>query len=68
MIGEILVGILFLLIGSLSLIYNRRAAHEYAETWGKRLTHGYAIGRFISLFGGVLFLLLAALLLFVKRH
>jgi hypothetical protein len=68
MIGETLVGILFLLIGTLSLIYNKRAAQEYAETWGKRLTHGYAIGRFISLFGGVLFLLVAVLLLFVKRH
>ena len=63
MIGETLVGILFLLIGNLSLIYNRRAAHEYAETWSKQLMHGYAIARFISLFGGVLLLLL-----FVKRH
>jgi hypothetical protein len=68
MIGETLVGLLFLLIGTLSLVYNRRAAHEYAETWGKRLTHGYAIGRFISLFGGALFLIGAVLLLFVKRH
>jgi len=67
-IGETVIGLLFLLIGVLSLIYNKRAAHGYAETWGKRLKHGYAFGRFISLFGGVLLLLLSALLLFVKRH
>jgi ABC-type nickel/cobalt efflux system permease component RcnA len=68
MIGETLIGILFLLMGTLSLIYNKRAAHEYAETWGKRLTHGYAIGRFISLFGGLFLLLVGMLCLFVKRH
>jgi hypothetical protein len=67
MIAETLVGILFLLMGILSLIYNKRAAQEYAETWGKRLTHGYAVGRFISFFGGLLFLLVAVLL-FVKAH
>jgi hypothetical protein len=68
MIGETLIGILFLLMGTLSLIYNKRAAHEYAETWGKRLTHSYAIGRFISLFGGPFLLLVGMLCLFVKRH
>jgi ABC-type nickel/cobalt efflux system permease component RcnA len=68
MIGETLIGILFLLMGTLSLIYNKRAAQEYAETWGKRLTHGYAIGRFVSVFGGLFLLLVGMLFLFVKRH
>jgi hypothetical protein len=68
MIGETLGGILFLFIGILSLLYSRRAARNYAETWGKRLIHGYAVGRFISIACGILFLLFGAFLLFDKRH
>jgi putative Ca2+/H+ antiporter (TMEM165/GDT1 family) len=65
---EIIAGVIFLVIGILSVIYNRRSARNYAETWGRRLKHGYAIGRLVSIFGGILFLLFAVLLLFVKRN
>jgi len=68
MIGETFVGVLFLVIGVLSLVYNKSAAQAYAETWGKPLTHGYAVGRFISVFGGIFLLALSALLLFVRRR
>ena len=61
--GQILVGIILLLIGLLSLIYNKRSAQEYAETWGRRLKHGYLVGRFISIIGGALLLFGGTLLL-----
>jgi uncharacterized membrane protein len=64
--GKIIIGIIFVLMGLLSLIYNKRSAREYAETWGRRLKHGYALGRFISIFGGIL-LVLAGLLMLVAR-
>ena len=67
-IGEIVGGIFFLSIGVLSIICNKPAAREYAETWGKGLKHGYALGRFITLGGGIVCLLLAALMFFVPRH
>jgi ABC-type nickel/cobalt efflux system permease component RcnA len=65
--AEIIVGIIFLLMGTLSLIYNKRSAQAYAETWGRRLKHGYAIGRFISIFGAILLLLAGVLMLFARR-
>ena len=63
---QITGGIIFLL-GILSLIYNKRSAQDYSETWGRRLKHGYAVGRFLSIFGGLLFMLLGILMLFVRR-
>ena len=64
---QIVGGIIFLL-GILSLIFNKRSAQDYSETWGRRLKHGYAVGRFLSIFGGLLFMLLGILLLFVSRR
>jgi ABC-type nickel/cobalt efflux system permease component RcnA len=58
-----IVGIIFLLLGLLSLIYNQRSAREYAETWGRRLKHGYAVGRLISIVGGILLLLVGLAML-----
>ena len=58
------LGIILLLLGFLSLIYNKRSGREYAETWGRRLKNGYAVGRFISIFGGTLLLLAGLLMLF----
>jgi uncharacterized membrane protein len=58
------VGIIFILVGFLSLIFYKRSAQEYATTWGRRLKHGYAVGRFISIFGGILLLLGGLLMLF----
>jgi hypothetical protein len=65
--GQIIVGIIFLLMGSLSLIYSKRSSRDYAESWGRRLKHGYAVGRFISVFGGILLLLAGLLMLFIRR-
>ena len=61
--SQIVGGFILLLIGLLSLIFNKRSAHDYSETWGRRLKHGYAVGRFISIAGGGLFLCLGTLLL-----
>ncbi len=58
-----IVGVIFVLMGLLSLIYNKRSAREYAETWGRRLSHGYKVGRFVSIFGGALLLLVGLLML-----
>lgn len=59
-----IVGIIFLLLGLLSLIYNQRSAREYAETWGRRLKHGYVVGRFILIVGGTLSMLVGLAMLF----
>lgn len=61
--SQLIVGIILLLIGLLSLIYNKRSAQEYAETWGRRLKHGYAVGRFISILAGAVLLIVGTLLL-----
>ena len=58
------VGIVFLLLGLVSVIYNQRSAREYAETWGRRLKHGYVVGRIVLIVGGTLLLLLGLALLF----
>jgi hypothetical protein len=62
--SQIMVGIIFVLMGVLSLIYNKRSGRGYAETWGRRLKHGYAVGRFISILGGALLLSAGLLMLF----
>jgi uncharacterized membrane protein HdeD (DUF308 family) len=61
--SQLIVGIILLLIGLLSLIYNKRSAQEYAETWGRRLKHGYTVGRFISILAGAVSLIVGILLL-----
>lgn len=61
--SQIIFGIILLLIGFVSLIDNKRSAQDYADSWGRRLKHGYAVGRFISIFGGTLFLFVGTLLL-----
>jgi uncharacterized membrane protein len=60
---QTIVGIILLLIGFLSLIYNKQSAQEYAGTWGRSLKRGYTVGRFISIFGGALLMIAGALLL-----
>jgi uncharacterized membrane protein HdeD (DUF308 family) len=67
-IGGILVGTFILLMGILSIGYNKPAAEQYAQTWGRTLKNGYAVGRFISIGGGVLLLLLGLLFIFVPRN
>jgi hypothetical protein len=62
-----IAGAIIFLLGILCLIYNKRSAEEYSDTWGRRLKHGYVVGRFISIFGGILCLLLGMLMVFVKR-
>ena len=62
-----IVGSLALLIGLLSIAYNRRAAEEYARTWGRALKNGYAIGQTISIVGGMLLLLVGLFCIFVRR-
>lgn len=59
-------GIIFLL-GIVCLVYNKRSAQDYAKTWGRRLKHGYVVGRLVSISGGLLFMLLGVLMLFAKR-
>jgi hypothetical protein len=67
-VGEIILGGLLLVIGVLSLAYNKRAAEQYAQTWGRTLKNGYAVGRFVSISGGIFFLLLGLLFILVPRN
>jgi hypothetical protein len=62
--SQVIVGVIFVLMGFLSLIYNKRSAREYAETWGRPLKHGYKVGRFVSIIGGTFLVLVGLLLLF----
>ena len=63
----IILGSILLLIGVLSIVYNKRSAEEYAQNWGRALKNGYAVGRFISIFGGILLVLVGLLFIFVRR-
>jgi len=65
--GQTILAIIFLLIGILSLTYNKACAREWAQTWGRGIKHGYELGRFISIFGGIMFVLFGLLMMSAKR-
>ena len=65
---ERIVGFIFILIGVLSLVFNKQSAKMYVEFqkgWGLE-KNAYSMGRFISIFGGVFMVLIGLLMLFVK--
>ena len=67
-VGGIVLGSFLLLMGLLSIGYNKRSAEEYAQTWGRALKNGYNVGRFISIGGGIFLLVLGLLFMFVRRN
>jgi uncharacterized membrane protein len=67
-VGEMILGGALCVIGVLSLAYNKRAAEQYAQNWGRTLKNGYAVGRFVSISGGIFFLLLGFLFIFVPHN
>jgi hypothetical protein len=67
-VGGIILGSVLLLMALLSIVYNKRAAEQYAQTWGRALKNGYNVGRFISIGGGVFLLLLGLLFIFVRHN
>ena len=67
-VGGIILGSILLLIGLLSIAYNKRSAEQYAQNWGRALKNGYNVGRFISIGAGILFLLTGLLFIFVRRN
>src|SRR5437763_1191262 len=48
-VGGIVLGSVLLLMGLLSIAYNKRSAEQYAQNWGRALKNGYNVGRFISI-------------------
>jgi uncharacterized integral membrane protein len=68
-VGGLVVGSLLWLIGLLSIAYNKRFAELYAHKWGWRAPKGsYNVGRFISIAGGIFYLLMGLLFIFVRRN
>ena len=66
-IGGIAIGTVLLFVGVLSITYNKRSAEEYARNWGRSLKNGYAVGRIISIAGGIFFILVGVLIIFIRR-
>jgi uncharacterized membrane protein len=67
-VGGIFLGSVLVLMGLLSIAYNKRSAEQYAHNWGRALKNGYKVGRFISIAGGIFFLLIGLLFIFVRRR
>ena len=67
-VGGIVLGSVLLLIGLLTIAYNKRSAEQYAHNWGRTLKNGYNVGRFISIGGGIFLLLMGLLFIFVRRN
>ena len=63
----IILGVAFLLLGTLSIIYNKQGAHSYAEFqkgWGLEGRSALLIGRLIGILGGLIFVGLGLLIIF----
>ena len=61
-----ILGCAFLLLGTLSIIYNKHGAHAYAEFqkgWGLAERKAILIGRLLGLLGGLLFVGLGLLII-----
>ena len=59
-------GIIFIVVGIFSLVFNKQSAQMYAEFqkgWGLG-ENAYSVGRFISIFGGALAVFIGVLMLF----
>jgi len=60
------LGIIFLLLGILSIFYNKRGAESYAEFqkgWGLERPRAILVGRLIGIFGGGMFVALGLFLI-----
>jgi hypothetical protein len=61
-----ILGVAFLLLGTISIIYNKRSADRYAEFqkgWGLEGRNGVVVGRLISILGGLMFVVIGLLCL-----
>lgn len=61
-----IAGFAFLLLGTLSIIYNKQGAHAYSEFqkgWGLEERTAILIGRLLGLLGGLLFVGLGLLII-----
>lgn len=67
-VGGTILGGALLLIGGLSIAFNERSARQYALKWGRGLKNGYTVGRIVSIGGGIFFVLLGLLFIFVQRN
>jgi uncharacterized membrane protein len=66
--AERIFGFILILIGVLSLVFNKQSAQMYVEFqkgWGLE-KNAYSVGRLISIFGGVFMVLIGLLMLVVK--
>jgi ABC-type nickel/cobalt efflux system permease component RcnA len=67
--AERLVGLISILVGVLSLVFNKQSAQGYVEFqkgWGLE-KNAYSVGQFISIFGGAFMVLIGLLMLVAKR-
>jgi hypothetical protein len=61
-----ILGIIFLLLGILSIFFNKRGAVSYAEFqkgWGLEGPRAILVGRLIGIFGGAMFVALGLFLI-----
>ncbi len=61
------IGVLFIIVGLLSIVYYKQGAELYAEQqkgWGLEDKRAIVVGRFIGLFGGFLLLITGVLMVF----
>jgi uncharacterized membrane protein HdeD (DUF308 family) len=66
---ELMLGIAFIAWGLICIIFNKRSGRMYVEFqkgWGLGKS-AYAVGRFISICGGAIALLIGLMMIFVPR-
>ena len=60
-----ILAIAFLLLGSLSIVYNKKSGDSYAKFqkgWGLEGRTAILVGRLISIFGGLMFVAIGLLI------
>lgn len=68
--SEMLFGTLFVLWGVVSIVFNKRGGKWYAafqKGWGLGKS-AFSVGRFISVFGGLMFVIIGLIMIFVLRR